>query len=160
MTLKQAYHPLRDQDADEEEKSEQLLNSNNASSVQGARQPPSRNWSRRYYLLVLSNLLFAFSTGLLAAFLIFRSPHDPTWATDFPSARHLVRYEQRLFSGVLTWNETAQTVERRIDPSKPQYFGEPSEAIDRAWKELLHGERECLNHKRIRLKRAQESSCS
>ena len=137
-----SYLPLAGRDDIDDDKDGHLLTplADHPPAPEHVRAPLRQPSSARTRLLVITNILAALLILVLAAILALRPPRDPTYATDFPAARHLVRYERRDFTGVLLFNESAMTVERKVDPREPPYFGPPSPAIDAAWKELLRGE--------------------
>ena len=92
--------------------------------------------SNAMWLLITLTLFFAASGSK-------ESAADPRFATDLADAQPAVKYEQRVYSNTLIYNETAQRVERVTDPKETQYFGPPSLEMDEAWSELLHGTSNC-----------------
>ena len=90
-------------------------------------------------VLVVSNTLWLLVLSLLVFALWKSSPREPRFATDLPDAQRAVRYEQRVYSQALFYNEATKQVERHVDPDEPVYFGEPSPDVDANWDTLLHG---------------------
>jgi hypothetical protein len=58
--------------------------------------------------------------------------------SDMEDARSVIRYEERMYTGALTYNETAKQIVRILDDSQ-QYVGPPSMEITQAWRNLLRG---------------------
>ena len=59
--------------------------------------------------------------------------------TDFLDARKAIQYEQRMFTGALTYDaETKHAI--RLHDAPVEYFGAPSDEIDDAWATLLKSE--------------------
>ncbi|EME47023.1 hypothetical protein DOTSEDRAFT_41548 [Dothistroma septosporum NZE10] len=61
------------------------------------------------------------------------------WRTDFEDARKAVQYEERKFTGQLTYDE-AERRGMRLRDTEVEYVGPPSTKIEQAWKELLRDE--------------------
>lgn len=59
--------------------------------------------------------------------------------TDMKDARSAVHYERRDFTGALVFDPTKQALVR-LDPDATEYFGTPGPAVDKAWRDLLHGQ--------------------
>jgi hypothetical protein len=97
----------------------------------------SQSYHRRWCWWTAANvlLLVAFTAANLAIW----SRHRPAiWSTDFPDARKAIEYEERMYTGALTYDPTQHQV-LRLHDAKVEYVGPPSPEIDRAWDELLHG---------------------
>jgi hypothetical protein len=60
--------------------------------------------------------------------------------TDFTAAQPWVEYEERVFTGKLSYDPISRQPFRDIDPTQPQYFGKPGPEIDAAWEDLLRNE--------------------
>jgi hypothetical protein len=57
-------------------------------------------------------------------------PHNHAW----------IEYEERIFTGKLTYDPNKRQAYRDIDPTQPQYFGKPSFEMEAAWEDLLRSE--------------------
>ena len=63
---------------------------------------------------------------------------DCIMPTDMLDARSAIQYEQRVYTGALTYDTETKRMFREQD-SPTEYFGYPSQEINDAWRELLHG---------------------
>lgn len=83
-----------------------------------------------------------FFLGVLSAFLCVLNIHtvyhsDPyVRQSDLPDARKAIKYEQRVWSGALTFDVPSNRIVR-LDDSPIEYVGSPSKEIDDAWTKLL-----------------------
>lgn len=103
-------------------------------------------------LLLLSTLMFTNQSRFLfsptttiqdknAAITAPTEQATPSLAsTEIADALPFLQTEQRHFSGELAYNTTSKQLYREINPSSPQYFGQPSPEIDAAWHELMENE--------------------
>lgn len=57
---------------------------------------------------------------------------------DMLDATSANQYESRVFTGALTYNKSTRRAVRLQD-GPVEYFGPPTEAVDIAWEDLLHG---------------------
>jgi hypothetical protein len=102
---------------------------------------PSTIQDRRSYwpwiVFTCVNLLFTTT-------LIFRnvfSPHPPCgpiWKTDLLDAHGAIKYEERTYTGALTYDHEKKKMVREAN-GKTEYFGPPGPEVDAAWRSLLHG---------------------
>jgi hypothetical protein len=88
-------------------------------------------WILTAILTIFSGYLLWHQHGPYASY----GPHK----TDLPDVRPFISYEERVFTGKFAYNKETGMVYREVDPSQPQYAGEPSPEIDAAWAELLRG---------------------
>jgi hypothetical protein len=95
-------------------------------------RPKSRDqlWCR--WTIVNVVLLATFTIANLA---IWSRDRTMVWETDLADARKAIQYEQRVFTGALTYDETQHRVVRLRD-SDTEYFG-PEPEVDEAWEDLL-----------------------
>ncbi|USP81353.1 uncharacterized protein yc1106_08627 [Curvularia clavata] len=95
-------------------------------------QRHSRRWC--WWTTLNTVLLVAFSIANLT---IWSGRRLVVWRTDFPDARKAIQYEERVFTGALTYDQSQRRI-LRIQDAEIEYFGRPSFEIDQAWEELLH----------------------
>lgn len=50
-----------------------------------------------------------------------------------------IESELVMYTNAFRYNETNKRYYREFDPAAPQYVGEPSPEIDKAWDDLLYG---------------------
>lgn len=60
--------------------------------------------------------------------------------TDLEAMRPAISYETRVFTGALYYDNSTKHFYRSATPAGPEYFGPPSEDIDKAWRAVLRGE--------------------
>jgi hypothetical protein len=72
-------------------------------------------------------------------------PRPPVLRSDMEDARKAIQYEQKVWTGALTYDETQEQFVMLQD-APVKYVGEPSQAIDDAWSELLRGKLHCNNY--------------
>lgn len=60
------------------------------------------------------------------------------WDTELYDARRAIEYEQRTYTGALTYDPEKQEIVK-LDDSDLEFFGPPSKQIDDSWNYLLHG---------------------
>ncbi|KAK0625823.1 hypothetical protein B0T14DRAFT_405091, partial [Immersiella caudata] len=65
--------------------------------------------------------------------------YETGFDTDLEPIRPVIELQKIRFSGGLKFDENG-TLYRSIDPTAIQYVGEPSDGIDKAWADLIHGE--------------------
>lgn len=96
-----------------------------------------QGYSRKWCCWTALNLviLAAFTTANAT---IWSSRRPVVWRTDFPDARKAIQYEERVFTGALTYDQGQGRI-LRLQDAETEYFGRPSLEIDQAWEELLHG---------------------
>ena len=101
----------------------------------------SSNKKRSVYLYALFSLLnitIACITVYFNANAYSRQRQTPGWDTELHDARNAIVYEERTYTGALTYDyEKQQAV--KVNDSALQFFGPPSAQIDDAWQYLLHG---------------------
>jgi hypothetical protein len=91
---------------------------------------------------MVSTLLLAILATYLGAHTYVQSAPSKSipFSTDFKAAQPWIEYEERVFTGKLTYDPIKQHPYRDIDPTQPQYFGKPSPEIEKSWDDLLHNE--------------------
>lgn len=62
----------------------------------------------------------------------------PGWDTELYDARKVIEYEERAYTGALTYDAEKHEIVK-VNDSDLQFFGPPSAHIDDAWQYLLHG---------------------
>lgn len=97
------------------------------------RQTSNRQWC--WWTTANLLLLVTFTIGNLT---IWSRQRPAVWRTDLPDARKAIEYEEREYTGALTYDPDQRKIFRLRD-AETEYFGPPSPEIERAWDELLHG---------------------
>ena len=97
-----------------------------------------RSWN---YVILAANVAILLMS-LVVNFSTWSGRHEMNcvMGSDLHDARKSIEYEQRIYTGALIYDSEAKRVFRKQDASK-EYFGQPSQDIDNAWEELLHGMR-------------------
>lgn len=130
------------------------LESDGASNEREEYEEPSTFWRvlkvprtqrerqmRQYGLLALNVSILLISvalnlgtwrTSLRAASLV--CVHD----SDMKDARHVIEYEERVYTGALMYDPETKGAVRSQD-AEVEYFGPPSKELDAAWNNLLRG---------------------
>jgi hypothetical protein len=62
----------------------------------------------------------------------------PGWDTELYGARKVIEYEERAYTGALTYDAERHEIVK-VNDSDLEFFGPPSAQIDDAWQYLLHG---------------------
>ncbi|KAH8805228.1 hypothetical protein F5884DRAFT_859837 [Xylogone sp. PMI_703] len=95
-----------------------------------------RKWGLILSLWSLSILATAWFSGREGA-----SPfsYETGFDTDLQPIRPFIELKRVKFTGGIKFDENGTTY-RAVDPEAVQYVGEPSETIDRAWRQLIRGE--------------------
>lgn len=102
-----------------------------------------RSYLRNIVPWIISNVFFA----IIAIYFTVQNYAQPEpealrlgpFKTDFHDAKSWVNYEERVFTGMLRYNTTTRKPYLGIDPSEPQYVGEPGPELDATWNDLLRG---------------------
>lgn len=91
---------------------------------------------------ILSTAFFAVLSLYFAtdAYMQPATPNPGAFGTDFEAARPWVEYEERVFTGKLSYDPVKHQPYRDIDPTQPQYFGTPGPEMEALWEELLRNE--------------------
>lgn len=97
-------------------------------------QPSKISW---VVVAATAAVLLLCSTAL-NIFLIFKTQPPGAFETDIRDAKSAIHYEQRQFTGALSYNESSKSYYRGKE-AETEYFGYPSPQITKAWKELLRG---------------------
>lgn len=98
------------------------------------KQPSKVSWA----IVAGTTAVLLLCSMALNVFLIFKAPSQGAFETDIRDAYSAVHYEQRQFTGALSYNESSKTYSRGKE-AETEYFGYPSPDITKAWKELLRG---------------------
>jgi hypothetical protein len=100
--------------------------------------PNNRSKLVWYWIAFTSvNLLFA-SISVFNQFYTSRTLHGPIWDTDMLDARSAISYEERTYTGSLTYDYDKKEMIREAD-SNMEFFGPPGPEVDAAWHSLLRG---------------------
>lgn len=121
--------------SDESNEGIALLNEEEASQSEKQLEPQINSTRWHWWTILNIVLLITFSIANLT---IWSSWRLAVWRTDFPDARKAIQYEERVFTGALTYDQDQHRIVRLQD-AEIEYFGRPSPEIDQAWEELLHG---------------------
>lgn len=92
----------------------------------------------RQYVLLAANVTILILSLLVNIWTWARVEPKCIRATDMRDAHSAIQYEQRVFTGALVYDPDTKRVIRKPD-AENEYFGPPSEELDAAWHELLHG---------------------
>ena len=100
---------------------------------------PNKRRSIRFYVLFsLLNIIIACITVYSNATAFSRHTQVPGWDTELQDARRFIEYEERAYTGALTYDAEKREIVR-LNDSDLEFFGPPSASIDDAWQYLLHG---------------------
>ncbi|RDW91741.1 hypothetical protein BP5796_02906 [Coleophoma crateriformis] len=105
-------------------------------------QAMSQQAPRHRYLVewLVWGILILFSLALMTDNIRLRKKQDAVaesaFKTDLTAAKPLAALVEYAFTGGIQIDENGKLY-REVDPSKPQYAGEPSPEIDKAWDDLL-----------------------
>jgi hypothetical protein len=93
-----------------------------------------------YVLLSVLNIIIACITVWSNASANAHScrSQTPGWDTELHDARGAIEYEERAYTGALSYDAEKHEI-IRVNDSKLEFFGPPSQSIDDAWQYLLHG---------------------
>jgi hypothetical protein len=103
--------------------------------------PPTKKRNIHFYVLFsVLNIIIAcitvYSNANASAH--SRRPLALGWDTELHDARSAIKYEERAYTGALTYDaEKGEII--KVNDSKLDFFGPPSKRIDDAWQYLLHG---------------------
>jgi len=100
---------------------------------------PIRRWYHHVWIVLTGvNLVLACITtyGIVASANCIAQPQG--WNTELLDARGAVQYEERAYTGALTFDRNKGEAVR-LDDSEMEFFGRPSPEIDASWQHLLHG---------------------
>ncbi|KAE8447946.1 hypothetical protein EG329_010018 [Mollisiaceae sp. DMI_Dod_QoI] len=112
------------------------------------RRRPLSQWMVILITIILTTTVIC---SLQAAYLTFRS--QPTcissasqkgFQTEWDLLTGTIENELVTYTSAFRYNSTDQSYYREFNPADPQYVGTPSPEIDKAWDELLYGERQYL----------------
>lgn len=104
-----------------------------------SQSPPNKKRSIHFYALFsLLNITIACITVYSNANAHTRRPQVLGWDTELHDARSAIEYEERSYTGALTYDYEQQAVVK-LNDSDLEFFGPPSARIDDAWEYLLHG---------------------
>jgi hypothetical protein len=108
-------------------------------AFQTTNHSPAQRWSHHFWLALtgLNALLAAISIYAITASVHGRS-QTQGWDTELLDARGAIQYEERAYTGALTFDGSKGGAVRLHD-SEMEFFGPPSPAIDASWEYLLHG---------------------
>ena len=122
------------------------------SSSEHLRLPPSSRPKASTVILSITTFIFA----LLSLFLsqtanpgplciASASPSNPTifqngYDTEWDPPKAAIDIQKVTYTSAFRYNATDGTYYREFDPNTPQYVGNPSPEIDRAWMDLLAGQ--------------------
>jgi hypothetical protein len=99
----------------------------------------NKRWSVHFYvLLTLLNGLIACTTRYFNANTHTCQREVPGWNTELHDARNAIEYEERAYTGALTYDYDKRQVVK-VNDGDLEFFGPPSAKIDDAWHYLLHG---------------------
>jgi hypothetical protein len=100
------------------------------------------NRSPSYTPWMISTTFFAtLSLCLITIAQIRPATTNPgAFETDFAATQLWVEYEERAFTGKLSYVPLKRKLYRDIDPTQPQYFGKPNPEMDALWDDLLRNE--------------------
>ena len=92
-----------------------------------------------FILSIMLNILLG--ALLTLTYLLPRTAQCPAafYPTELRDATSRIKHETITFDSALWLNESTNAMEMIHDPAKPQYVGQPSPEIDRAWSDLLNG---------------------
>ena len=100
---------------------------------------PNKRWSVHFYVfLSLLNVLVACITIYSNANTHTCQRGIPGWDTELYDARSAIEYEERAYTGALTYDYDKHQVVK-VNDSDLEFFGPPSAEINDAWHYLLHG---------------------
>lgn len=111
--------------------------------IRGPQRQSEQQRQTRQYVLLAVNVTILILSLLVNIWSWARVEPKCIRATDMRDAHNAIQYEQRVFTGALVYNPETKRVVRKPD-AENEYFGPPSEELDAAWHELLHGKPECL----------------
>lgn len=104
-----------------------------------SQSPPKKKRSIHFYVLFsVLNITIACVTVYSNANAHSRRPQALGWDTELHDARSSIEYEERSYTGALTYDYEQQAVVK-LNDSDFEFFGPPSTRIDDAWDYLLHG---------------------
>lgn len=104
-----------------------------------SQSPPKKKRSIHFYVLFsVLNITIACVTVYSSANAHSRRPQALGWDTELHDARSSIEYEERSYTGALTYDYEQQAVVK-LNDSDFEFFGPPSTRIDDAWDYLLHG---------------------
>lgn len=104
----------------------------------GHHSPAWRWYYHAWLAMTAINVLLA-ATSIYAITTSTRcSPQTQGWDTELLDARGAIQYEERVYTGALTFDHSKGGAVR-LNDGEMEFFGPPSAAIDASWEYLLQG---------------------